>query len=221
MRRAFTLIELLVVIAIIAVLAAILFPVLAQAKAAAKATQCLSNVRQLGTAQLMYAHDNDDVYVGDEASVDGQVHYWSDLLEPYVREDRFAHCPEESVEYEDTDNWTFSYAINNVRESDGDQVGAAWSPSSEIRQPSRVILLVDGWPLGAKPAGDSDREEINWVLGKRNPSIDPLADGNPRHAGGFNAAYCDGHAKKHLRKLVNGKWTGGTADNEWAARADD
>ena len=49
-NRAFTLIELLVVIAIIAILAAILFPVFAQAKAAAKFTSALSNVKQFGTA---------------------------------------------------------------------------------------------------------------------------------------------------------------------------
>ena len=59
-RRGFTLIELLVVIAIIAILAAILFPVFAQAKAAAKKTQALSNLKQLGTATFMYMGDYDD-----------------------------------------------------------------------------------------------------------------------------------------------------------------
>jgi prepilin-type N-terminal cleavage/methylation domain-containing protein/prepilin-type processing-associated H-X9-DG protein len=58
-RRGFTLIELLVVIAIIAILAAILFPVFAQAKAAAKKTACLSNERQLGLAAQMYMTDYD------------------------------------------------------------------------------------------------------------------------------------------------------------------
>jgi prepilin-type N-terminal cleavage/methylation domain-containing protein/prepilin-type processing-associated H-X9-DG protein len=59
--RAFTLIELLVVIAIIAILAAILFPVFAQAKAAAKKSQSLSNVRQIGTSMHLYMADYDDV----------------------------------------------------------------------------------------------------------------------------------------------------------------
>ena len=62
MKRAFTLIELLVVIAIIAILAAILFPVFAQAKAAAKKTTCLSNMKQIGLASMMYLNDYDGAY---------------------------------------------------------------------------------------------------------------------------------------------------------------
>ena len=61
-KNAFTLIELLVVIAIIAILAAILFPVFAQAKAAAKQTVTLSNVKQLGTSFNIYLSDNDDTF---------------------------------------------------------------------------------------------------------------------------------------------------------------
>lgn len=54
-RIGFTLIELLVVIAIIAILAAILFPVFAQAKAAAKTTKCISNMKQISLALIMYS----------------------------------------------------------------------------------------------------------------------------------------------------------------------
>lgn len=62
-KTGFTLIELLVVIAIIAILAAILFPVFAQAKNAAKKTASLSNVKQIGTATVLYVGDYDDVIV--------------------------------------------------------------------------------------------------------------------------------------------------------------
>ncbi len=61
-RTAFTLIELLVVIAIIAILAAILFPVFAQAKAAAKKTSSLSNIKQQVLGIMIYIGDSDDIF---------------------------------------------------------------------------------------------------------------------------------------------------------------
>ncbi len=93
LRRAFTLIELLVVIAIIAILAAILFPVFAQAKEAAKATQVLSNMKQVTTAQVMYISDYDDqllsyiVRTGRPANgiFRDDLVSWCFMLDPYMK----------------------------------------------------------------------------------------------------------------------------------------
>jgi prepilin-type N-terminal cleavage/methylation domain-containing protein/prepilin-type processing-associated H-X9-DG protein len=64
-RSGFTLIELLVVIAIIAILAAILFPVFAQARSKARQAACLSNLKQIGTALMLYAQDYDETLAGN------------------------------------------------------------------------------------------------------------------------------------------------------------
>lgn len=95
-QRAFTLIELLVVIAIIAILAAILFPVFASAKMAAKRTQSVSNLKQLGTAVQIYLGDYDDRYprtmdtsTGDVETVGWwAVHNYQTALDPYIKQGR-------------------------------------------------------------------------------------------------------------------------------------
>ncbi len=88
-RKAFTLIELLVVIAIIAILAAILFPVFAQAKMAAKKTQCLSNMKQANLGLLMYSGDSDDMFpmseYGDGWSSATPHITWTTNIFPYVK----------------------------------------------------------------------------------------------------------------------------------------
>src|SRR6058998_1202226 len=61
-RLAFTLIELLVVLAVVSLLAALLLPVLRRAKGKAQSVSCLSNLKQLGAAFLLYCDENQDVF---------------------------------------------------------------------------------------------------------------------------------------------------------------
>ena len=94
-RRAFTLIELLVVIAIIAILAAILFPVFARAREQARKTSCLSNMKQIGTAILMYAQDYDERLVPAATGVcpGPNAYGWADLTFPYIKNEKVFDCP--------------------------------------------------------------------------------------------------------------------------------
>lgn len=98
-KLAFTLIELLVVIAIIAILAAILFPVFAQAKAAAKKTSALSNIKQVGVAIQIYLPDYDDVFpMGNGACwwqpLDGG---WAQDTKPYIKSLPILRDPSDSL----------------------------------------------------------------------------------------------------------------------------
>jgi prepilin-type N-terminal cleavage/methylation domain-containing protein len=118
-NRGFTLIELLVVIAIIAILAAILFPVFARAREAARKATCLSNLKQIALAAIMYAQDYDEVLPAcvangfgtgahaivpansgiDRATAEsgglGSKDYWQlvDVLTPYVKSVDLFQCP--------------------------------------------------------------------------------------------------------------------------------
>jgi prepilin-type N-terminal cleavage/methylation domain-containing protein len=117
-NRGFTLIELLVVIAIIAILAAILFPVFARAREAARKATCLSNLKQIALACIMYAQDYDEVlpaaasdgyafqhpvnpaaagYTMDDAETNnlGSKDCWqlADLIMPYVKSLDLFMCP--------------------------------------------------------------------------------------------------------------------------------
>ena len=117
-QRAFTLIELLVVIAIIAILAAILFPVFAQAKAAAKKAASLSNVKQLALAHLMYAGDYDDTFVANgEPRPDnnwGWQMTWMFHIQPYMKNYQILRDPSDSHAVESWSGPMYSFWANGV-----------------------------------------------------------------------------------------------------------
>lgn len=145
--KAFTLIELLVVIAIIAILAAILFPVFAQAKQAAKNTQAISNMNQIGKAAMMYASDYDDSYAPRRTQTitpstprGRTIASWKQLQHPYVKSAQVWSDPANPASKfpDDTsdpivnaiDNWDMieprlnrGYAVNNMFWLTGDWGG--------------------------------------------------------------------------------------------------
>ena len=218
MRRGFTLIELLVVIAIIAILASILFPVFARAREKARQTSCLSNLKQLSLAALMYTQDYDEMMF---PSWEGPAAYpgsyqWPQLLYPYTRNWQLFICPSDNAENIVTNagapGSSLSYA-DNVGYWGGSGVAGftctmpVGQAEAVVQDPSGTILLFDysggfeaGWQnVAAQPA---------------NMSFLPA-----RHNDGLNFAFVDGHAK-WLRPDAAGAKNANGVYSMWTSEAD-
>jgi prepilin-type N-terminal cleavage/methylation domain-containing protein/prepilin-type processing-associated H-X9-DG protein len=180
-KHGFTLIELLVVIAIIAILAAILFPVFAKAREKARQSACQSNLKQIGTASLMYAQD----YDGRAPCMPGQGRQF-DPIKVYISGGKVQSimlCPSEQVHGSvGSPPFYSSYGINagtyNVTYG---TTGCEARVLDDIASPSLAIFWLE---TTADAATGTCRYHIY---------DDTLTNVAYRHNDGLNICYVDGH----------------------------
>lgn len=212
--RGFTLIELLVVIAIIAILAAILFPVFSQAKASAKKSADLSNHKQIVTALILYANDNDDRTAATHHDLEpgetiADFYPWFQPLYPYCKNRDIFRDPVVSstptlfpnlITVNDWQNYKTDYLINGFF-SHGASLTTVSRSAEQIIVAERHLKVgfFDYHPWASAPNDDWERGFLDgsgYVLGDiatDTQVLDPKNTG--RHMGGNNYGFVDGHAK--------------------------
>lgn len=199
-RNGFTLIELLVVIAIIAILASILFPVFARARAQARKTTCLSNMKQIGLGLIMYSQDYDELYAPGQWHAEANTG-WNcattffgygrvgGLLYPYIKNQQLFKCPEDTWVANSTG---ISMGYNGPPwgpgEGYGDQIGPDGLPQVPLAKTTPVtyeytnpdngtVCTVNALTGTAQAAIENPAG--NWAIGDLWPWIH-----EPRYAGG-------------------------------------
>jgi len=199
-NRGFTVIELLTVVAIFAVLTGILFPAFARARETARRASCASNLHQLHQGFLLYAQDYDDrwpaIWTGEWNARAGKQLNWAAAILPMVGNRRVYKCPSDLL-----DDVYCSYNANLWLHNRAD---------AAIRCPSDCVVLMDGY-TGEGPEYDGDEEWLNsptdptklavfglnadytiWNVVSRATRADK---GLPRHHGGNNLVFADGHVR--------------------------
>ena len=197
-RRAFTLIELLVVITIVGVLVSITLPLYGRFTQQAAETKTLSNMRQMGTALILYAGDNNSQLPGRITS--GPK--WPTLLQPYIQDTRVLTSPVPDVNgktYRVTD--PTKYFDNNVNYTsyiyNGFNDVGAFDPSGQtqptfiprlntISLASSTILLGIPYPLANNfymdfsEGGGNNNDVLNRTAFFTTEAVYVFCDGSAR-----------------------------------------
>ena len=195
-RDGFTLIELLVVIAIIAILAAILFPVFARARAKAQQNNCLSNVKQLMLAVVMYCSDYDEVLPRDNngttmVSGSPQIQTWARVLKPYIKNGQLYLCPskqENDFLFESDPDTVWApcgYGANDTYLFRG--IGYPVTPLSAVQSPAETIALGERYGL--------NKVRLYAPVLAGGAGANPKCNVDARHNEGANFGFVDGHVK--------------------------